>query len=379
MLNLAKDKRTARAYYDTCRDVAASRVLPVPPTGVPVDRLLGTLGKREETVFVGAAYDVVDAGTAEWWLVALTGERLVCAAWDGSPRVWSALRGDWASEDHPGSVVLRIAHYARPLAVVGAGRLREGFRGARPAAVATPSVAPASTEAVAGETSEIATNAVEVSTWQGAETLAATHMRHLGFQDVHQTPEGADGGVDVRASTAVAQVKHYASPVGAPMVQQLRGAAHGQDWALFYALSGYTAKAVEFAASSHVALFTYTADGHVAPVNEAARYLVERAGEEFDPSQFSAEEDLRARAKAAFDDALARFLDTAQRALAFSQTIPNGRALRAGLQSENERLMARIQHWKAQDRLPLIEYLDGVEEILSATRRLNEDVERYRR
>ncbi len=37
--------------------------------------------------------------------------------------------------------------------------------------------------------------------------MAATRMRELGFSDATCTGPGADGGVDVRATGALAQVK----------------------------------------------------------------------------------------------------------------------------------------------------------------------------
>lgn len=113
-----------------------------------------------------------------------------------------------------------------------------------------------------------------VGTWEEAERLAAWHMTCLGFSDAVVTASGNDGGIDVRSGQAVAQVKYYAqSPVGAPAVQQLRGAAYDRQWAIFYSLSPYTAAAREFADSSGVALFAYDLAGNVQAVNGAAKSL----------------------------------------------------------------------------------------------------------
>jgi hypothetical protein len=71
-----------------------------------------------------------------------------------------------------------------------------------------------------------------------------------------------------------AQVKHYTAPIGAPEIQQLRGAAHGIDTVAFYTLTGYTPAALAFAESAEVALFTYNVYGGVFPVNDLARELV---------------------------------------------------------------------------------------------------------
>ena len=94
-----------------------------------------------------------------------------------------------------------------------------------------------------------------VLTWQDAEHLAAEHMRSIGFVDARTTRAGADGGIDVSASDAVAQVKFHAMPVGAPDVQRLRGAAHDVENVLFYSAAGYTPAAVAYADRARVALF----------------------------------------------------------------------------------------------------------------------------
>jgi hypothetical protein len=101
------------------------------------------------------------------------------------------------------------------------------------------------------------------------------HMRSLGFLDAVVTAAGPDGGVDVVATGALAQVKHFnATPVGAPAVRQLRGAAHAGEWAIFYAASGYSTSAIAFASDATVALFSYDARGLVTPVNTHAASLV---------------------------------------------------------------------------------------------------------
>lgn len=106
-----------------------------------------------------------------------------------------------------------------------------------------------------------------------AEELAVAHMRHLGFADARRTAAGADGGLDVLATGAVAQVKHHAQPVGAPDVQRLRGAGHGATHAVFYSRSGYTAAAFAFAQVSNVALFAFTSTNVITAVNDHAERL----------------------------------------------------------------------------------------------------------
>lgn len=117
---------------------------------------------------------------------------------------------------------------------------------------------------------------VQIATWQAAEANAAAWMRYWGFSDAAVTNAGADAGIDVRATRAVAQVKFQAAQVGRPAVQQLVGAAHAAPGAahLFFTGAGYSEPAVEYAEAAGVALLSYTLDGQVQPVNGAARRLL---------------------------------------------------------------------------------------------------------
>lgn len=110
-----------------------------------------------------------------------------------------------------------------------------------------------------------------VFTWEMAEELAAAHMRELGFFDARRTGPGTDGGIDVTAQGAVAQVKHLSVPVGSPDIQRFRGAAHGIEDALFYSSSGYTTAAVVAADRAKIALFQFTTANEVQPVNSHAQ------------------------------------------------------------------------------------------------------------
>ncbi len=113
-----------------------------------------------------------------------------------------------------------------------------------------------------------------IATWQHAEHLACGHMIELGFADAEVTPSGNDGGVDVRATGGIAQVKHFTSSVvGAPAVQQLIGAAVGSVHGLFYALAGYSNAAVLLANKHNVALFQYNLLGHVESRSDTAERL----------------------------------------------------------------------------------------------------------
>ncbi|MEV4721255.1 restriction endonuclease [Micromonospora noduli] len=111
--------------------------------------------------------------------------------------------------------------------------------------------------------------------WRTSEEIAAAHMRALGFADAELTGGGRDGGLDVVAGTGVAQVKMQAQPVGAPLVQQLRGTRPQSAHHLFYSTSGYTAAARGAAAEIGVHLFVIGRDGTVSPVDDAATELAE--------------------------------------------------------------------------------------------------------
>lgn len=101
-------------------------------------------------------------------------------------------------------------------------------------------------------------------------------MRILGFADAEVTSPGSDGGVDVRARGAIAQVKHFTnSPVGAPAVQQLVGAARSKPHGLFYALNGFTVSAMRLAEDTDTALFSYSIGGNVQAHSAAAIGLLD--------------------------------------------------------------------------------------------------------
>lgn len=102
-------------------------------------------------------------------------------------------------------------------------------------------------------------------------------MQTLGFRDAEVTPPGADGGIDIRASGGVGQVKHYTgSPVGSPAVQQLLGARSTTGTAVFYSLSGFTQAAKALGEEHEVALFSYDTAGEVTPISTRANTLIER-------------------------------------------------------------------------------------------------------
>ncbi|WP_233414904.1 restriction endonuclease [Streptomyces sp. N35] len=109
-----------------------------------------------------------------------------------------------------------------------------------------------------------------VGHWEEAEALAASHMRYLGLQYVALSAGGADGGIDVYAREASAQVKFITKAVGRPDVQKLVGAAKPGHQLFFYSLSGYSVVAQEYATERGVCLFQFEYDGRVRPIGRAA-------------------------------------------------------------------------------------------------------------
>jgi hypothetical protein len=100
-------------------------------------------------------------------------------------------------------------------------------------------------------------------------------MKAWRYRRVRLTGAGADGGIDVEAEGAVAQVKAWMVPVGRPEIQRLRGAAYDGRTPLFFSLTAYTSAAVEFANSCGVALFRFSGySGEIEAVNDSARKLI---------------------------------------------------------------------------------------------------------
>jgi hypothetical protein len=114
-----------------------------------------------------------------------------------------------------------------------------------------------------------------IRTPRDAELAAEAWMRYLGFSDALITPVGADEGIDVNSTKAVAQVKAYMVPVGRPDVQNLAGvAAAEKKIGVFFALSGYTPQAIAWAGKADIALFSFDLQGEPEAVNATARKLV---------------------------------------------------------------------------------------------------------
>ena len=109
-----------------------------------------------------------------------------------------------------------------------------------------------------------------------AELTAEAWMRYFGFDDAGVTRVGADEGIDVDSSRAVAQVKAHMVPVGRPDVQNLAGvAAAEKKMGIFFALNGYTPQAIAWADRADIALFAFDLQGEPEAMNVHARRLME--------------------------------------------------------------------------------------------------------
>lgn len=120
--------------------------------------------------------------------------------------------------------------------------------------------------------------------WREAERVAAEWMKLMGYSDSHADARaGADGGVDVESSHAVAQVKHRSSRSGLPDVQRHFGVAvsHGKT-PIFFSLSGYSKPALKFGADEGMALFSYTRAGALRPESPFADRLFAAAMQAID-------------------------------------------------------------------------------------------------
>ncbi|NKS29258.1 restriction endonuclease [Rhodococcus hoagii] len=118
-----------------------------------------------------------------------------------------------------------------------------------------------------------------ITTPHAAERNAAARMRDLGFADARVTTGGSDGGIDVRSRDAIAQVKWKGGVTGRPDLQNLygaRGRSHDLRM-LFFAASGYSQHAIDYAEYTEICLFTYDPIGQLTPANSWASALMTAA------------------------------------------------------------------------------------------------------
>lgn len=100
-------------------------------------------------------------------------------------------------------------------------------------------------------------------------------MRSWGFTDAVATTGGADGGLDVRSSRALAQVKWKGGVTGRPDVQNLYGArGAGTEQLFLFSASGYSDQAITYADQVGILLMTYDPLGAVEGVNQGAKLFL---------------------------------------------------------------------------------------------------------
>lgn len=107
-------------------------------------------------------------------------------------------------------------------------------------------------------------------------------MRYFGHADAALTGAGADGGIDVRATDAVAQVKAYTrGAIPRDMLHRLYGAAAvdspGASLYFFTIAKSYSQPAVNYANQTGMRLFRLTLDGNAVPANRAAEEALNAA------------------------------------------------------------------------------------------------------
>jgi hypothetical protein len=108
--------------------------------------------------------------------------------------------------------------------------------------------------------------------WREAEFVAEAWMRSPGFRDARITGGVADAGIDGNSRAAFAQVKFQAGAVGRSDLQRLFGARAklNKKKMLFFSLSGYSTKAVQYADEVGMALFSMSRARAIMPVNSQA-------------------------------------------------------------------------------------------------------------
>jgi TPR repeat protein len=107
-----------------------------------------------------------------------------------------------------------------------------------------------------------------------AELTAARWMVYWGYYDAKATPIGPDGGLDVIAGRALAQVKYRNVKTSRTEINEFHGSAEGSGKdELYFSRSGYTQNAIERADDKGIALFVFNDQGIPKPVNGFARRI----------------------------------------------------------------------------------------------------------
>ncbi|WP_338480829.1 restriction endonuclease [Rhodococcus sp. DN22] len=102
--------------------------------------------------------------------------------------------------------------------------------------------------------------------------LNAERLKSWGFSGAVATTGGADGGLDVRSSRALAQVKWKGGVTGSRDVQKLYGArGTGTEQLFLFSASGYSDQAIKYADQVGMMLMTYDPAGVAEGVNDVAK------------------------------------------------------------------------------------------------------------
>ena len=110
-----------------------------------------------------------------------------------------------------------------------------------------------------------------------AELIAARWMVYWGYYDAKATPIGPDGGLDVIASRALAQVKYRNVKTSRTEINEFHGSAEGSGKdELYFSRSGYTQNAIERAEDKGIALYVFNDQGIPKPVNGFARRIASK-------------------------------------------------------------------------------------------------------
>jgi hypothetical protein len=122
---------------------------------------------------------------------------------------------------------------------------------------------------------------VLLRSWQDAERHAAKWMHYLGYADAAVTPPGPDGGVDVAADRAIAQVKAEGHLTGSAVIRQLAGltvgGTHRGKACLLFSTFGYSRDALSTAEEIGAALFRLADGGEAVAESTAAKRMLEAA------------------------------------------------------------------------------------------------------
>jgi hypothetical protein len=108
-----------------------------------------------------------------------------------------------------------------------------------------------------------------------AEIYVTAYLKFYGATGVAETRYAKDGGIDVESDLFAGQVKHQQANVGVKAVRELYAVASLKGKKpMFFAKSGFSKDAIEFANKVGMCLFIYLP--HLQATNAHARYYIER-------------------------------------------------------------------------------------------------------